>query len=74
MTHPAPGRKDERAKAEHGARSDVNWDQGQGHEPYENQGTEPAAPPHGGDEFAAGDRGDLSGRNLEQLEAVKRKP
>jgi hypothetical protein len=28
----------------------------------------------GGDEFPAGDRGELSGRNLEQQEAVRKKP
>lgn len=60
--------------AEHGASSEVTWDGGQGRQPYGNQGGEEAAQPHGEDEFSEGDRGAASGRNLEQLEAVKRKP
>lgn len=73
MTQPVPQPKDEHTKAEHGARSDVNWDGGQGSEPYTNQGTGEADEPHS-EEFSEGDRGDLSGRNLDQLEAVKKKP
>jgi hypothetical protein len=61
-------------KAEHGASSEVTWDDGKGRQPYGNQGDEEAAEPHGGDEFSEGDRGAASGRNLEQLEAVKKKP
>ena len=67
-------RKDETPKAQHGARSEVNWDGGQGREPYANQ--EPAVPddPAAAGEVSEGDRGELSGRNLEQLERVKSKP
>ena len=72
MTQPAAGRQDE-ARAEHGARSDVNWDGGKGHEPYENQ-DQAAAIAHTGEEVPEGDRGASSGRNLEQLEAVRQKP
>lgn len=61
-------------KAEHGASSEVTWNDGRGHEPYANQGPAEADPPHGGDEFPEGDRGAASGRNLEQLEAVKGRP
>lgn len=69
-----PSGQPEQPKAEHGARSEVNWDDGKGSEPYANQDAEEAAPPHGGEEFSEGDRGAASGRNLDQLEAVKRKP
>jgi hypothetical protein len=61
-------------KAEHGARSEVNWDDGQGSEPYANQDAEEAAASHAGEEVSEGDRGAASGRNLDQLEAVKGKP
>ena len=70
MTQPPPGKRDE-TKAEHGARSDVNWDDGKGREPYENQDQTAA---HGAEEVPDGNRGPASGRNLEQLEAVRRKP
>lgn len=61
-------------QARHGDRTEVNWDRGRGRQPYANQGPEEAGPAGGGDEFAAGDRGELSGRNLEQLEQVKKMP
>ena len=61
-------------KARHGTRSEVSWDGGSGRQPYENQeemknGERPEDPG-----FAEGDRGELSGRNLDQLEQVKKKP
>jgi hypothetical protein len=62
----------EQPKAEHGARSEVNWDEGKASEPYANQDAE--EPPAAGEEVSEGDRGAASGRNLDQLEAVKRKP
>lgn len=71
MTSKGPA---ENAKAEHGAPSEVSWDSGKGHQPYANQGPEEAEQPGGGDEFSEGDRGELSGRNLEQLEQVKKRP
>ena len=61
-------------KASHGPRNEVSWDGGSGRQPYANQGGEEAGEPEGGDEFAEGDRGELSGRNLEQLEQVKKMP
>ena len=64
---------DKPAKAEHGAKSEVTWDGGQGRQPYANQGPQEAGPTGGG-AFAEGDRGDLSGRNAEQLEQVRKKP
>lgn len=74
MNSNPPSKDDEQPKAEHGARSEVNWDAGAGHEPYSNQDPDAAAPPHGALEVEEGDRGSASGRNLEQLEAVKTKP
>ena len=59
-------------KAEHGARSEVTWDGGAGRQPYANQGLE-EAPQTGGGKFAEGDRGELSGRNQEQLAEVRKK-
>jgi hypothetical protein len=69
-----PGEGSEAGKAEHGAPSEVSWETGKGHQPYANQGASEGGEPKGGDEFAEGDRGELSGRNLEQLEQVKKKP
>ena len=70
--HPA-GKSPESGKAEHGAPSEVSWDSGAGRQPYANQGKE-EAPPSGGGEFSEGDRGELSGRNLEQLEEARKMP
>ena len=61
-------------KAQHGERSEVSWDHGAGRQPYPNQESGEAGEPDGGDEFSEGDRGELSGRNLEQLEQVKKMP
>jgi hypothetical protein len=74
MSNKSPGKDPEKARGEHGARSEVNWDGGEGRQPYENQ--EPDVEDDAGGRNAAGegDRGELSGRNLEQLEQVKKKP
>jgi hypothetical protein len=72
MTGRPPG-EERGSEARHGDRSEVNWDQGKGRQPYANQGQDEAGPAGGG-EFEAGDRGELSGRNLEQLEQVKKLP
>jgi hypothetical protein len=69
-----PAGKAAKPRAGHGTPSEVSWNQGQGRQPYANQGPEEAAQAGGGDEFPAGDRGELSGRNAEQLEQVKKKP
>ena len=45
---------------------DVNDDQ-----PYANRGTEDKSTEPGAAEYSEGDRGDASGRNLEQLEQAK---
>jgi hypothetical protein len=51
-------------------RDDVNDDQ-----PYSNRGPEDkSTEPRGYEETSEGDRGDLSGRNLEQLEEAKTRP
>jgi hypothetical protein len=61
--------------AEHGARSEVNWDGGAGAQPYANQGPREADEPNAGDdEVPEGNRGDLSGRNQEQFDEVRGKP
>jgi hypothetical protein len=57
----------DKPKAEHGSPSEVSWDHGRGRQPYANQGAEEAGPATG-DEYEAGDRGERSGRNLEQME------
>lgn len=62
------------AKAEHGVRSEVARDDGQGRQPYENREGAPESGTMATHEVAQGDRGEASGRNLEQLEQVKRKP
>ena len=50
-------------------RDDVNEDQ-----PYANRGPEDESTEPGTGEFSEGDRGDLSGRNLEQLEQARTRP
>jgi hypothetical protein len=70
-----PTRKDPQAPgAKHGTPSEVSWDGGAGRQPYANQGDEEAAPASGSDGVSEGDRGEVSGRNLEQLEQVKKMP
>lgn len=70
----APGKGPEEVKALHGVPSEVTWNGGAGRQPCANQGEQESDEPSGGDEFAEGDRGELSGRNLEQLEQVRKKP
>jgi hypothetical protein len=69
-----PDKGPEAGKAEHGAPSEVSWNTGAGRQPYANQGAEEAEEPNPGNEVSEGDRGELSGRNLEQLEQVRKKP
>jgi hypothetical protein len=66
--------KARKPRAGHGPPSEVSWNGGAGRQPYANQGEEEAEQTGGGDEFPAGDRGELSGRNLEQQDAVRKKP
>lgn len=74
MNTTAPGEKPEKPKADHGPRNEVSWDGGTGRQPYANQGPEELTDPLASQESPEGDRGELSGRNLEQLEQVKGKP
>ena len=69
----APGEAEGDGHAAHGYRNEVTWDGGKGRQPYANQGEEEQEPDTAG-EVEAGDRGEASGRNLEQLEEVKGKP
>ena len=68
------GKGEEAGKARHGPRNEVTWEGGSGRQPYGNQGDEEAAEPDGGTDVAEGNRGEHSGRNLEQLEEARRKP
>lgn len=68
-----PGEAEGDGQARHGGRTEVNWKGGQGRQPYSNQGQEEQGTAAAG-EVEAGNRGEVSGRNLEQLEDVKRKP
>ncbi|RYF34388.1 MAG: hypothetical protein EOO21_04865 [Comamonadaceae bacterium] len=60
-------------QARHGDRTEVNWDGGKGRQPYANQGAEEQVPATATD-VEGGDRGAASGRNLEQLEAMRQIP
>jgi hypothetical protein len=68
-----PGEAEGDGRAAHGYRNEVSWDGGKGRQPYTNQGAEEQGPASAR-EYEAGDAGDIAGRNLEQLEAVKKKP
>lgn len=69
----APGEAAGDGRALHGDSTEVTWDGGQGRQPYANQGAEEQGPATG-TEAEAGNRGERSGRNLEQLEQVKGVP
>ncbi len=58
--------------AKHGYQNEVSWDDGQGGQPYANQDADLG--PATADETEAGNRGEASGRNLEEMEAMKGKP
>jgi hypothetical protein len=73
MSTRQPAAKPGPGKAQHGTPSEVSWDDGAGRQPYANQGPEEAKQTAGG-EASMGDRGELSGRNLEQLDEVRKKP
>jgi hypothetical protein len=68
-----PGTAAGDGQARHGSRTEVSWNGGKGRQPYSNQGAEEQGPATAG-EYEAGNRGDASGRNLDQLEEVKEKP
>jgi hypothetical protein len=67
-----PGEAAGDGKALHGYRNEVSWDGGKGRQPYANQGEEETGPATAR-EVEAGNAGEAAGRNLEQLEQVKRK-
>ena len=68
-----PGEAEGDAQAAHGYRNEVSWDDGKGRQPYSNRGDEEQSP-DAMPEPEAGNEGDTAGRNVEDLEAVKKKP
>jgi hypothetical protein len=68
-----PGEAAGDGTAKHGYRNEVSWDGGQGSQPYANQGEQEQGPATAG-EAEAGNRGDASGRTIEQMDAAKREP
>lgn len=68
-----PGKDPAAGQARHGPRSEVNWEGGSGRQPYANQGAEETSESAHRD-VPDGNRGDESGRNLEQLEKVRGTP
>lgn len=70
---PAGDKSPEAGHARHGPRSEVNWEGGSGRQPYANQGPEETTESDN-HEVAEGDRGESSGRNIEQLDEARRKP
>jgi hypothetical protein len=68
-----PGEAAGDGTAVHGRKTEVTWDGGDGRQPYANQGSEEQGP-GSAKPAEAGNRGDASGENLDQLDAVKRKP
>lgn len=60
-------------RAKPGPRNEVTWEGGSGRQPYANQGShETTASDH--HEVVEGNRGEESGRNLDQLEKSKGTP
>jgi hypothetical protein len=74
MSNASRGKSPDEPRAEHGTPSEVSWGDGEGRQPYANQGPVEEGGPGAAGEAENGDRGELSGRNLEQLEQVKKKP
>jgi hypothetical protein len=69
----SPAESPETGRAQHGPRSEVNWEGGSGRQPYANQGPEETTESDNHD-VAEGNRGESSGRNIEQLDEARRKP
>lgn len=59
--------------ARHGPRSEVTWEGGSGRQPYANQGPQETTESDN-QEVPEGNRGDASGRNLEQLRKSRGTP
>ena len=68
-----PGKGPEPGHARHGPRSEVTWEGGSGRQPYANQGPQETTESDN-HEVAEGNRGDESGRNLEQLRKSRGTP
>ena len=64
----------DKPRAGHGPPSEVRWHNGQGRQPYANQGQQEAQEPNCGDRYDSGDRGEHSGTTLEQMERAKGTP
>jgi hypothetical protein len=67
-----PGEAQGDGRAQHGYQNEVSWDGGKGGQPYANQGDAEQGPATA-KETEGGNRGEASGRNLEQLEELKRR-
>lgn len=57
-------------RAAHGPRNEVTWEGGSGRQPYANQGPQETTESDN-HEVAEGNRGEQSGRNLEQLDKAR---
>jgi hypothetical protein len=68
-----PGEAEGDGRAQHGYRNEVSWDGGKGRQPYGNRGAEELSP-GAAPEVEGGDAGDASGRNIDDLDAVKGMP
>ena len=73
MNTSKPGQDPARTRARHGPRSEVTWEGGSGRQPYANQGEEETTESDN-HEVAEGNRGEESGRNIEQLDKAKGTP
>jgi hypothetical protein len=60
-------------RARHGPRTEVTWEGGSGRQPYANQGQEETTESDN-HEVPEGNRGEESGRNIEQLDKAKGTP
>jgi hypothetical protein len=67
-----PGEARGDGRAQHGYRNEVTWDGGKGRQPYTNQ--EEELRPGAAGAFEGGNAGATAGRNLEDLEELRRKP
>jgi hypothetical protein len=70
----APGESRGEGKAGHGYRNEVSWDDGKGRQPYGNRTEGGDQPPAAAPEVEAGNAGDASGRNQEDVDAVSEMP
>jgi hypothetical protein len=73
MSSKGAGKGPEAGQARHGPRSEVSWEGGSGRQPYANQGGQETTESDN-HEVPEGNRGDMSGRNQQQLDEAKRKP